>query len=101
MITTFGDDGKDEDDSYPEWLAKHPEGFVLNSYKNPTRSYLIPHRAACPTINGTPANGRSWTRDYKKVYADTEAELVQWASPIGPPRHCRAWGPCRDYWSNP
>ena len=100
MIMEFGNDGEDEDNRYLGWLGDHPDGFVLNCARKPTPSYLVLHRATCPMISGTPSNGRSWTHDYKKVYADTEVELVQWASLIGPSRRCRAWGPCRDYWSN-
>ena len=68
----------DEDGSIA-WLAEHPDGFVLNCYRNPTPSYLVMHRATCWSINGTPSRGRSWTNDPKKVCADTVAELEKWA----------------------
>jgi len=84
----------DRDDLYLAWLAKHPKGFVLNCYRKPTPSYLVLHRAACGSINGTPSRGQSWTRDYRKVCADTVPELEKWASPYGVPWWCGAPGPC-------
>jgi hypothetical protein len=31
----------DEDDRYLDWLADHPNGFVLNCGRKPSPSYLI------------------------------------------------------------
>jgi hypothetical protein len=53
----------DDDGSYTDWIARNPEGFVLNTYREPTPRYLKLHRATCRTINGHPARGVRWTAD--------------------------------------
>ena len=30
----------DDDRGYRLWLRAHPDGYVLNSYRHPTQSYL-------------------------------------------------------------
>ena len=61
-VETFQDD----DSGYLTWLASHPDGFVLNSYRNPRPSYLRLHMASCRNISGIPANGARWTATYVK-----------------------------------
>ena len=68
----------DDDAGYLAWLRQHPSGFVVNCERSPRPAYLVLHRASY-TINGTPARGRVWTRDYKKVCADGAGELEHWA----------------------
>ena len=84
----------DNDKGYVAWLAEHPDGFVLNCDRQPTRSYLILHRPTCGTISGAPARGQSWTVSYQKVCADTKRELVGWASDIGVLQPCKLCKPC-------
>ncbi len=94
MLKEFGDDGSNEDERYLRWLADHPGGFVLNCNRSPKPSYLVLHRATCWSISGTPSPGQSWTREYRKICADTVSELEKWASPYGVPWWCGAPGPC-------
>lgn len=68
----------DDDPGYPAWVAKNPDGWVLNSYRTPTASYLILHRASCRFISGSPTRGRHWTVDYSKTCGE-ENELRDWA----------------------
>lgn len=68
----------DDDDGYLGWLAAHPGGFVINADRTPRPAYLRLHRASCRTINGRPARGGRWTKDYIKVCGDRE-ELESWA----------------------
>ena len=75
MITEFIDD----DPGYIRWLAANPQGFVVNTYRQPNPSYLILHLATCRTIARTPARGKRWTFDYAKVCAQDPAELRRWA----------------------
>jgi len=37
----------DDDAGYARWLAGHPEGFALNSYRSPSTAYLMLHSAGC------------------------------------------------------
>ncbi len=54
---------KDDDRGFLRWIAEHPDGFVVNTYRNPSPQYLRLHRASCRSISGKPANGTSWTKD--------------------------------------
>ena len=75
MIQQFVDD----DAGYFAWLGQHPAGFVLKTYREPTPGYVRLHRATCYSVTRPPANGSSWTHDYRKTCADTRAELEAWA----------------------
>jgi hypothetical protein len=33
------------------WISWHPDGFVINTYTRPSRTYLKLHQATCPTIS--------------------------------------------------
>ena len=57
----------DDDICYLQWLVDHPDGFVMNTDRNPTSTGLVLHRTGCHTISGTPARGSRWTGDYIKV----------------------------------
>lgn len=57
----------DDDRGYLDWIAQHPEGFVLNTYRTPSLDYLLLHRTNCRTITNLPANGSRWTADYIKI----------------------------------
>jgi hypothetical protein len=71
---------RDDDDAYLGWLAAYPRGHVINCYREPTRSYLVLHRATCETVRGRPACGETWTcGDYSKVCAADMSTLNRWA----------------------
>lgn len=75
----------DDDAGYLHWLSTHPDGFVLNTYRNPTPGYLMLHHATCRQ-----ARARSnWTKDYRKT-CGTRDELETFArNDIGrEPRLC-------------
>ena len=80
----------DDDPSYLEWIAQHPDAFVLNSYRKPTREYLKLHQASCRTVTELPVNGRHWTVDYLKTCGD-RTELESWAEQVvdGTAKPCR------------
>jgi hypothetical protein len=69
----------DDDARYLGWIAQNPDGFVLNTERKPTPTYLVLHRATCRTIGGTPARGDRWTTAYQKV-CGTRSELELWAT---------------------
>ncbi|GII29092.1 hypothetical protein [Planotetraspora mira] len=68
----------DDDAGYLNWLAEHPDDFVVNTPRTPTPKYLRLHRATCVFITGTPARGARWTGDYVK-YCGELGELKSWA----------------------
>lgn len=72
-MTTFIDD----DEGYFYWLAHHPEGFVLNTLRNPTASYLRLHRATCQHIQRRAE--RRLTAEYIKICSDDKGDLAAWA----------------------
>jgi len=72
----------DDDHGYLDWLAGHPDDFVINTGRTPSAAYLMLHRAGCGTINGTPARGTTFTGDYAKVCGERE-ELERFARQVG------------------
>jgi hypothetical protein len=78
----------DDDPGYLDWVARHPDGFVINTGRMPTVSYLMLHRAHCGTITGRPARGTTFTGDYAKVCGE-RGELEAFAQQLGgPPQPC-------------
>jgi hypothetical protein len=67
----------DNDQAYLDWVAAHPNGFVVNSYNPPRASYLKLHHTTCKSIT-TNTRG-NWTKDYSKICASHRHELEQWA----------------------
>jgi hypothetical protein len=72
----------DDDPGYLDWVARHPEDFVINTGRAPSASYLMLHRAQCGTITGRPARGTTFTGDYAKVCGGRE-ELEAFAEQLG------------------
>lgn len=68
----------DDDGGYLRWLTLNADGFIVNADRKPTPAYLRLHRATCPMIQGTPANGARWTATSIKV-CGTQSELESWA----------------------
>ncbi len=85
----------DDDAGYLAWLARHPDGLVLNAWAHVDAGYLVLHRASCRTINRDLAVGKSWTHQYGKACAMTADELRRWAleSAGGIPRPCGICAP--------
>ena len=85
----------DDDAEYLLWLGANPDGFVLNTDRRATAKYVVLHCAACRSISGTPARGKSWTVDYAKHCAATTAELTAWSSStVGvEPARCKLCNP--------
>jgi hypothetical protein len=69
----------DDETGYRTWISRHPDGYVVNAARLPRPSYLVLHRATCRTINGTPARGEFWTRDFRKTCSTQRSELENWA----------------------
>ena len=50
---------RDDDASYLTWVIEHPGGFVVNLRKNFDPTYLVLHRAMCPSIRKYPGMYRN------------------------------------------
>jgi hypothetical protein len=73
----------DDDSGYSDWLARHPDDFVINTGRTPTAAYLVMHRAGCGTISGRPASGATFTAgEYAKVCGRRD-ELEAFARELG------------------
>jgi hypothetical protein len=56
------------DAGYLEWLAKHPEGFVINTYATPSPGYVRLHHASCPSISRLQPGATTFTDgQYSKI----------------------------------
>src|SRR5438105_626462 len=70
---------KDSEDDYLNWIAHHPEGFVVNTYRNPHPGYLMLHSARCGTIS-TPNRHNYTTTEFIKVCSLSVGSLSDWAT---------------------
>lgn len=86
---------RDDDEGYVRWLQEHPGGFVVNTYRRPSRKYLILHRADCPHIRARADESRRWTVDYIKICASHVEDLQDWAREAvrGTVTRCRTCAP--------
>jgi hypothetical protein len=86
---------RDDDEGYVRWLQEHPNGFVVNTYRRPSRNYLILHRADCPHISTRADESRRWTVDYIKICAANVEDLKDWAREAvdGALTRCRTCSP--------
>ena len=65
---------KDQDREFIAWREMHPGGFVVNTYRNPSASYLKLHRADCRTFRPP------FTKNYIKLCATSVDDLNDWAA---------------------
>jgi hypothetical protein len=77
---------RDDDAGFRRWREDNPDGFFLNTERNPGHGYLILHCSGCPHFTRSPLH---WTRDYIKFCAPAQASLEEWASTLGDVKHCR------------
>lgn len=70
-----------DDAAYLSWLARNPDGYVLNARRNLTPDYMVLHRAGCRTIGDygqKSRNGGFTERSYVKVCASSPEYLRTW-----------------------
>ena len=68
---------RDDEDAFFEWLEEHPDGYFVNTERNPKPNYLVLHKPECPHFTGT--KWLHWTKDYVKVCSTHRSELEEWA----------------------
>jgi hypothetical protein len=73
-ITPFQDD----DRGFFAWLEANPDGYFINSERNPGPGYVVLHRAGCPHFTGNAA--LHWTKDYVKFCSPKRRDLEEWAA---------------------
>lgn len=79
-------DNSDKD--YQSWLSSNPSGFVLNARRSLVPSYMVLHRASCPSISQYTrmAHAGGFTeRGYVKVCATDVSALRAWVRQHGRP----------------
>jgi hypothetical protein len=54
---------RDDDPGFRRWREDNPDGFFLNTERNPGPGYLMLHRSGCPHFTHSPVH---WTKDYIK-----------------------------------
>lgn len=81
-----------DDDGYLDWLARNPDGFVVNTYVRPSPAYFMLHHANCLTINRLQPNAATFTGSEYSKLCGGRAELEQEARRLGgtaqPCTHC-------------
>lgn len=70
---------RDDDAGYLQWLAAHPNGYVVNILRSYSPSASRLHHARCWTIQGQQSKEVALTGQYVKICAEQLAELDQWA----------------------
>ncbi len=79
----------DNDAGYWVWLEKNPNGYVLNTNKNPSANYVKIHNASCWTIR---RQGENYTHgDFQKICATGRNEIAHWVLAVtqgGEPSEC-------------
>ncbi|MGE5579023.1 MAG: hypothetical protein ACM3WU_03170 [Bacillota bacterium] len=69
---------KDREAQFRAWRRDNPDGYILNTTREPSENYLILHRATCWTISGEPARGSYWTKDFIKVCSNDQRDIDDW-----------------------
>jgi hypothetical protein len=69
----------DDDEAYLSWAAANPRGYVINLRRRFDPTYVVLHRANCPSILRYPRMetrpGGFTARDYTKLCGNSETEL--------------------------
>lgn len=72
---------RNEEADYLHWIAKNPDGYVLNLRARPNRNYLMLHRASCVDISrASPNRGAAQFTggSYAKLCASHPDEISHW-----------------------
>jgi hypothetical protein len=72
-----------DDDGYLDWLAKNPDGFVVNTYLRPSPTYFMLHRASCSTISRLQLSAATFTGAQYSKLCGARTELEEEARRLG------------------
>ncbi len=76
----------DNDIHYLRWLKNHSEGYVINTTRSKSSSYMVLHRSICPLISEFSKRrkvGGFTERDYIKICSDDLSNFVPGYSQMG------------------
>jgi hypothetical protein len=86
---------RNDDEGYLAWVVDHPHGYVVNTTRGHSRSYLKLHRAKCRHVRVLQGGYVTWTSgEYVKVCATSRAVLERWARDVAG-GELQAGCPCR------
>lgn len=71
-----------DDSAYYVWLARNPEGYVVNVRRRCSPDYVVLHRASCGHIANPKEGGAYTERGYAKLCASTHKDIRD------APTHC-------------
>ncbi|MGE5579018.1 MAG: hypothetical protein ACM3WU_03140 [Bacillota bacterium] len=69
---------RDKETEFRDWRRDNPDGYILNTTREPSEQYLVQHKARCWTISGEPSRGSYWTKDFIKICAGDRRETDDW-----------------------
>ncbi|GAB3428602.1 hypothetical protein [Flindersiella endophytica] len=65
-------------EEFNTWREGHPDGYLLNHYRRPTKIYLILHRATCSCFE----RDQEYVGEYGKTCAARIVDLRVWAQQV-------------------
>jgi hypothetical protein len=68
---------RDDDRGFFDWLDQHPDGYFVNTERNPKPNYLVLHKPECPHFSRN--EQVHWTKDYVKFCSTNRGRLEEWA----------------------
>ena len=72
-----------DDHGYADWLSRHPDGFVINTYMKPSPTYLKLHRATCAAIGRLQTRAKTFTDGQYSKLCGERRELEKHARRLG------------------
>jgi hypothetical protein len=76
----------DDDAAYLQWVAEHPDGYVINTRRRLSPDYVVLHTARCHTILNERTEPGGWTqRGYVKYCANDAEGIAAAARAAGRP----------------
>ena len=78
---------RNADQAFAEWLARHPDGYVVNTNSKPSKNYFVLHRARCSSLSSSVEPGGYTARNYMKACTSdvTPSSLEAWIRLRGGP----------------
>lgn len=83
---------ENDETGYLQWVNENPDGFVINSPKQPGSFPEMLHRASCAHIT-TDRHTNYTTTSFKKICSLDRQELVEWAKTSDNFQECQSCKP--------